>query len=48
MLSRKSENRDGKEDSFEKEYVTVIRFIEEGGCPNGTLRIKVAVRNGWS
>jgi hypothetical protein len=33
MLSRRSENRDGKEDSFEKEQITLSRFIGDGDRP---------------
>jgi hypothetical protein len=45
MLSRRSENPDGKEDSFEKEQLTISYFISRRGPQNGTVRIKVVVRN---
>jgi hypothetical protein len=33
MLSRKSENRDGKEDNLEKELITISRLTGEGDRP---------------
>ena len=42
MLSKRSENPNGKADSFEKEQVAISWSISKGGA-NGAIGVKVAV-----